>query len=72
MISLRTDQFFLSKRGPRWLHWGSGGHFFVTAGIMGVVYAAIKGADPATLFIADDEPEQPEPEEKAGANPESS
>ena len=59
-------QFFLSKRGPRWLHWGSGGHFFVTAGIMGVVYAAIKGADPATLFIADDEPE---PEEKAGANP---
>ena len=69
MISLRTDQFFLSKRGPRWLHWGSGGHFFVTAGIMGVVYAAIKGADPDTLFIADDEPE---PEEKAGANPESS
>jgi len=36
---------------------------------MGVVYAAIKGADPDTLFIADDEPE---PEEKAGANPESS
>ena len=61
-------QFFLSKRGPRWLHWGSGGHFFVTAGIMGVVYAAIKGADPATLFIADDEPEP----EEAGANPESS
>ena len=55
---------------PVWLRWGQGGHFFVTAGVLVLVYAALRGADPATLFLADEE-KQPEPEPEPGPEPES-
>jgi hypothetical protein len=52
-------QFFLkgaeSGKGPRWLRWGKGGHFFVAAGVMALVFAAMRGADPATLFLEEEE-----------------
>ena len=48
---------------PVWLRWGQGGHFFVTAGVLVLVFSALRGADPATLFLTDeDKTTEPEPE----------
>jgi hypothetical protein len=45
--------FFSAGRGPRWLCWGAGGHFVVTAGAMLAAWGLMVTADPKTLYIAD-------------------
>ena len=44
---------FSRGAGPKWLRWGPGGHFLVTAAVMAGACALVHTADPATLFPED-------------------
>ena len=65
--------FFEEGRGPAFLRWGQGGHFFIAAAFMLFANFVLKTSRPTEMYLDvpdKDKEAQPEPEPEPEAQPE--